>query len=90
MSSGTCTSATRASSRLSLAVRRVEGGSPADRERGGKALNFPDLADRVADDLYKDRLTIAAAVENLPLGNRAELRCWRAAVGKMLAEVVDG
>jgi hypothetical protein len=57
---------------------------------GGKALNFPDLADRVADDLYKDRMTIAAAVENLPLGNRAELRRWRAAVGKMLAEIVDG
>ena len=68
----------------SKAVRpRIESG-------GGKALNFPDLADRVADDLYKDRLTIAAAVENLPLGNRAELRRWRAAVGKMLAEIVDG
>jgi len=39
-----------------------------------KALNFPDLADRVADDLYKDRLTISAAEEKLPLGNRAELR----------------
>ena len=68
----------------SKAVRpRIENG-------GGKALNFPDLADRVADDLYKDRLTIAAAVENLPLGNRAELRRWRAAVGRMLAVVVDG
>jgi|SRR5450432_2278831 len=43
----------------SKAVRpRIESG-------GGKALNFPDLADHVADDLYKDRLTTAAAVENL-------------------------
>jgi hypothetical protein len=68
----------------SKAVRpRIESG-------GGKALNFPDLADRVADDLYKDRLTIAAAVEHLPLGNRAELRRWRVAVGKMLAEIVEG
>jgi hypothetical protein len=57
---------------------------------GGKSLNFPDLADRVADDLYKERLTIKVAVEKLPLGNRAELRRWRTAVGQMLAEIVDG
>lgn len=57
---------------------------------GGKSLSFPDLADRVADDLYKDRLTIAAAATKLPLGNRAELRRWRAAVSRVMAEVVDG
>jgi len=62
---------------------RVESG-------GGKSLNFLDLADRVADDLYKDRLTIVGAVEKAPLGNRAELRRWRSAVAQMLAEVVDG
>jgi hypothetical protein len=68
----------------SKAVRpRVESG-------GGKSLSFPDLADRVADDLYKDRLTIAAAAEQLPLGNRAELRRWRTAVAKLLAEIIDG
>lgn len=57
---------------------------------GGKSLSFPDLADRVADDLYKDRLTIAAAATKLPIGNRAELRRWRAAVSRVMAEVVDG
>src|SRR5260221_10785210 len=57
---------------------------------GGKSLNFPDLADRVADDLYKDRLTIASAVEKLPLGNRAELRRWKSAGAQMLAGGVDG
>lgn len=62
---------------------RVEG-------TGGKSLSFPDLADRVADDLYKDRLTIAAAATKLPLGNRAELRRWRTAVARVMAEVVDG
>ena len=68
----------------SKAVRpRVESG-------GGKSLSFPDLADRVADDLYKERMTIAAAGETLPLGNRAELRRWKTAVAQMLAEIVDG
>jgi hypothetical protein len=62
---------------------RVESG-------GGKALNFPDLADRVADDLYKERMTIAAAAEKLPLGNRAELHRWRTAVAKVFAEIGDG
>lgn len=57
---------------------------------GGKSLSFPDLADRVADDLYKERMTIAAAAERLPIGNRAELRRWRAAVAKVMSEVVDG
>jgi hypothetical protein len=56
---------------------------------GGRSLNFPDLADRVADDLYKERMTIAAAVDTLPLGNRAELRRWRAGVANMMATVVD-
>jgi hypothetical protein len=57
---------------------------------GGRSLNFPDLADRVADDLYKERMTIAAAVDTLPLGNRAELRRWRGVVARMMAAVVDG
>jgi hypothetical protein len=56
---------------------------------GGKSLSFPDLADRVADDLYKERMTIAAAVEKLPIGNRAELRRWRTAVARVMAEIVD-
>jgi len=57
---------------------------------GGKALSFPDLADRVADDLYKERITIAAAAETLPLGNRAELRRWKNAVARMWADIIDG
>lgn len=58
--------------------------------RSGRSLNFPDLADRVADDLSKERMTIASALETLPLGNRAELRRWRGVVAKMMAAVVDG
>jgi len=35
-------------------------------------------------------MTIAAAAETLPLGNRAELRRWKNAVARMWADVIDG
>ena len=57
-------------------------------ERGGKAVTFPDLADRVADDLYTKRLSIAAAATSLPIGNRAELARWRGQVRRVFAEVL--
>jgi len=44
---------------------------------GGGSLMFPDLADRVADDLYIKRLSIQEAAKQLPIGNRAELQRWR-------------
>lgn len=56
-------------------------------ERGGRSLLFPDLADRVSDDLYSKRLAIAGAVKSLPIGNRAELLRWRGEVGKVLGEI---
>ena len=56
--------------------------------RGGKSVTFPDLADRVSDDLYSKRMTIATALRELPIGNRAELARWRAEVKKMLEEIV--
>lgn len=61
--------------------------------KGGLSLTFPDLADRVADDLYCKRLTIADALthstEKLPIGNRAELVRWRGEVAKMLGGLLD-
>jgi hypothetical protein len=57
-------------------------------ERGGKGVTFPDLADRVADDLYTKRLSIAAAASSLPIGNRAELGRWRGEVRRVLTEVL--
>lgn len=57
-------------------------------QRGGHSLDFPDLADRVADDLNGQRLTIRAALKTLPLGNRAELTRWRGAVARMLAPIL--
>ncbi|MEI6420585.1 MAG: protein mobD [Lentisphaerota bacterium] len=56
--------------------------------RGGQSLNFPDLADRVSDDLYSKRLSIAKALKELPIGNRAELSRWQGEVKKTLAAVI--
>ena len=58
-------------------------------ERGGKSLTFPDLADRVSDDLYSKRISIAAALKEFPIGNRAELSRWRTEVRKVLDVIVD-
>ena len=59
-------------------------------ERGGKSLTFPDLADRVSDDIYGKRMSIAAALKELPIGNRAELMRWLTQVKKVLDEVIHG
>jgi hypothetical protein len=56
--------------------------------RGGKSITLPDLADRVADDIYVKRMSLSAAAKTLPIGNRAELGRWRGEVRKVLAEVV--
>lgn len=56
--------------------------------RGGKSITFPDLADRVIDEIYSGRMSIERAAKELPIGNRAELYRWRNEVKKVLAEVV--
>jgi len=58
-------------------------------ERGGQSVTFPDLADRVSDDLYSKRLTIVAASKEFPIGNRAELSRWRGEVKKVLEGIAD-
>ncbi len=55
---------------------------------GGKTIDFPDLADRVADDLVTKRLTIKRASAELPIGNRAELLRWRRLAHLAIGEVV--
>jgi MinD-like ATPase involved in chromosome partitioning or flagellar assembly len=57
-------------------------------ERGGKSVTFPELADRVADDIVSKRLSISVALKELPIGNRAELTRWRGEVKRMLAEII--
>lgn len=51
-------------------------------------MTFPDLADRVSDDIYSKRMSIAIALKELPIGNRAELTRWRNEVKKVLEAVV--
>ena len=56
-------------------------------QQGGQALYLPDLADRVTDELYSRRITLAEAVQQLKLGDRAELQRWRATVKEMLIAI---
>jgi hypothetical protein len=56
--------------------------------RGGKSLTFPELADRVADDIYTKRIAIEKALQELPLGNRAELMRWRREAHRALGEII--
>jgi hypothetical protein len=57
----------------------------------GQSLDFPDLADRVADELRSRRLSVGKAAETMHIGERAELLRWRALCGAMFARVtVDG
>lgn len=57
--------------------------------RGGLSVNFPDLADRVSDDIYSKRLSISRAASESQLGNRAELARWRGDVRKALTPVLS-
>ena len=56
---------------------------------GGKTIDLPDLADRVADELATKRLTLQAAMGEMPLGHRAELIRWRDEAFKSLAQVMS-
>ena len=55
--------------------------------KGGSSLLFPDMADRVSDDIYSNRLSIAKAWQTMPIGNRAELRRWLEEVDKVFGPV---
>lgn len=57
-------------------------------DAGGLSLMFPDLADRVSDGLYSQRLSVRAALESMPIGNRAELQRWRTAAQKMFEKAL--
>ena len=54
---------------------------------GGLSVLFPDMADRVSDDLYSNRLSIRKAAKDMSIGNRAELRRWLGEAEKALSPV---
>ncbi|MGF6644259.1 protein mobD [Paraburkholderia sp. GAS82] len=56
-------------------------------ETQGRSLDFPDLADRVADELRSQRLSIRKAAETMHLGERAELLRWRELFSMMFAQL---
>lgn len=63
--------------------------------RGGRVLALDRLADRVTQDLYSRRLSVAKALRRggpdaLPLGNRAELERWREEVARLFDALVPG
>ena len=68
-SSATSTGATR---RSSTCTTRSELRKEIE-QRGGRTLNFPDVADRVAEAINRERMPIHRAREELPFGSRVEL-----------------
>jgi len=57
-------------------------------EQKGRTLDFPELASRVADKIYSDRLPIWEALAGLPLGDRAELKRWRLRCAEMFERIL--
>lgn len=51
-------------------------------------LLFPDLADRVHDQLINERLTISAAEQKMNIANRVELSRWRDEAQAELAKAI--
>lgn len=54
--------------------------------RGGKILNLPELADRISDELYCKRLSVAKALAGSETGVRFILARWQHAVHQMFRE----
>jgi len=57
-------------------------------EAKGKTLNFPDVADRISDQLHSDRLTIEEIIAKAPLGNRVEVNRWVRECALLFQEVM--
>jgi len=55
-------------------------------ENGGTKV-FPDLADRVSDFINTKRVPVLAALNDMPLGNRVELKRWRNECAILFAEI---
>ena len=55
-------------------------------ERGGRILDFPEIADRIANELYSKRVSIATCLDGAETGTRFVLARWQNAVHKMFRE----
>lgn len=56
--------------------------------KGWKSIIFPELADRVADQLYTDRLTLEAANDAMFIANRHALARWREDIYENFSEII--
>lgn len=45
--------------------------------KGRRIFDFPEMADRVAESISNERLSISSGIRNLTLGERCELKRWR-------------
>jgi hypothetical protein len=57
-------------------------------EAQGKTFNFPEVADRISDQLHSERLTIQQVIDIAPVGNRAEVNRWVKDCALIFDEVV--
>ena len=57
-------------------------------EAQGKSLNFPEVADRISDQLHSERLPIQKVIDAAPIGNRAEVNRWVKECASIFDEVV--
>lgn len=58
-------------------------------EKKGNTLDFPDLADRVADKIYSGRFPISIAKKEMPIGDRAELNRWENECDKIFHTILQ-
>ena len=55
--------------------------------QSGKSLYLQDLADRVTDAVYSQRMTLAQAAGTLKLGDRSVLQAWQLAVERWMRQI---
>ena len=55
-------------------------------EQGGKVLNFPEIADRITNELYSKRVSIERCLAGAETGTRFVLSRWRTLVHQMFRE----
>jgi hypothetical protein len=59
-----------------------------EEELGYPSLSFPDLADRVSDDIYSNYISISKGLATMPLGNKAELKRWKYLCADMFDKII--
>ena len=58
-------------------------------EAQGKTFNFPEVADRISDQLHSERMPIQRVIETAPVGNRAEVNRWVKECAMVFDEVIE-